>query len=160
MHDWLTWYSSNNNSGRIGITLPDHVSNIGKKNFLGNLHWAYIKYFRPVALKLWSWGTCKNDVLLPVFSFPRGFQVWKAFKNSKFKKLDKTFFPLGNWMYVQNFRSVAQKLWRLRSGHTYTVHTNIHTYRRVKQEKPGANRVRRGAPYWSVYSTGLWNCTV
>ena len=34
---------------------------------------------------------------------------------------------------------------------TYTVHTD----RKVKQEKPGANQVRRGAPYRSVYSTGL-----
>ena len=34
---------------------------------------------------------------------------------------------------------------------TYTVHTD----RQVKQEKPGANQVRRGAPYRLVYSTGL-----
>ena len=37
--------------------------------------------------------------------------------------------------------------------HTYTVHCC--TYIKVKQEKPGANQVRRGAPYRSVYSTGL-----
>ena len=37
---------------------------------------------------------------------------------------------------------------------TYIYRTYIHT-----QEKPGANQVRRGAPYRLVYSTGLWNST-
>ena len=41
-------------------------------------------------------------------------------------------------MCVQNFRSVAQKLWPLRSGHIYILY--IHTDRRVKQEKPEANQ--------------------
>ena len=49
---------------------------------------------------------------------------------------------------VRSSKTVAATL------RTYTVHTNIHTDRRVKQEKPGANQVRPGAPYRSVYSTG------
>ena len=40
-------------------------------------------------------------------------------------------------MYVQNFRSVAQKLWPYAPDkHTFTGNTD----RTVKQEKPGANQ--------------------
>ena len=43
-------------------------------------------------------------------------------------------------MYVQNFRSVGQKLWPLRPGHT-NLHTDTaHTDRRVRQENSRGNQ--------------------
>ena len=58
---------------------------------------------------------------------------------------------------VSTSKTVAATL-RTYIYRTY-IHTYIHTDRQVKQEKPGANQVRRGAPYRLVYSTGLWNST-
>ena len=67
---------------------------------------------------------------------------------------------------MQNFRSVAQKLWLLSSGHTYTIHIPyIHTEgwnRRNQGENQSTLRssVLLSIQYSLVISTGLWRVQV